>query len=247
MTIQLRLHICLHITLACSPVLNTLIPRKKISHLADDTFKHIFLNENVRIYNTISPNFVPDCPINNIPALVQIMAWRRPGDKPLSAQMIVRLPTYICFDELISVFFRYVFLQMAYIFIHECVHGIRHIKGFNGYDIWYLNTVAITSIYTGDPAMSRHYLTTVLPLSLESPYLKKIFILKRGQGHCSRTTIFHLPVYAKPCDYEPIILPMRFTVPLVFFHNMLVVFRVVTFLGNNWHHNRLNTNPQNFY
>ena len=28
-------------------------------------------------------------PINNIPALVQIMAWRRQGDKPLSEPMIV--------------------------------------------------------------------------------------------------------------------------------------------------------------
>ena len=28
--------------------------------------------------------FVSKVPINNIPALVQIMAWRRPGDKPLS-------------------------------------------------------------------------------------------------------------------------------------------------------------------
>ena len=35
-------------------------------------------------------------PINNIPALVQIMAWRRPGDKPLSEPMMVRLPTHIC-------------------------------------------------------------------------------------------------------------------------------------------------------
>ena len=30
------------------------------------------------------------------PALVQIMAWRRPGDKPLSESMMVRLPTHIC-------------------------------------------------------------------------------------------------------------------------------------------------------
>ena len=28
------------------------------------------------------------CTINNIPALVQLMAWRRSGDKPLSEQMI---------------------------------------------------------------------------------------------------------------------------------------------------------------
>ena len=34
-------------------------------------------------------------PINNIPSLVQIMAWRRPGDKPLSEPMMVRLPTHI--------------------------------------------------------------------------------------------------------------------------------------------------------
>ena len=33
---------------------------------------------------------------NNIAALVQIMAWRRPGDKPLSGPMMVRLPTHIC-------------------------------------------------------------------------------------------------------------------------------------------------------
>ena len=35
-------------------------------------------------------------PINNIPALVQIMAWRRPGDKPLSEALVVRLLTHIC-------------------------------------------------------------------------------------------------------------------------------------------------------
>ena len=34
--------------------------------------------------------FVPKGPINNIPALVQIMAWRRLGDKPLSEPMMVR-------------------------------------------------------------------------------------------------------------------------------------------------------------
>ena len=32
----------------------------------------------------------------NIPALVQIMALRRPGDKPLSEPVIVSLLTHIC-------------------------------------------------------------------------------------------------------------------------------------------------------
>ena len=52
-------------------------------HLADDIFKCIFWNENVWISIKISLNFVPKGPINNIPALVQIMAWHRPGDKAL--------------------------------------------------------------------------------------------------------------------------------------------------------------------
>ena len=37
----------------------------------------------------ISPKFVPKIPINNKPALVQIMAWRCTGDKPLSGPMMV--------------------------------------------------------------------------------------------------------------------------------------------------------------
>ena len=40
--------------------------------------------------------FVHKCPIDNIPALVQIMAWRRPGDKSLSEPRMVSLPTHIC-------------------------------------------------------------------------------------------------------------------------------------------------------
>ena len=43
----------------------------------------------------LSLNFVPDGPINYIPALFQIMAWHRPGDKPLSETMMVSLLTQI--------------------------------------------------------------------------------------------------------------------------------------------------------
>ena len=64
-----------------------------------DTFKHIFMNENVRISINISLKFVPKGLINNILALVQIMAWRRPGDKPLSEPMIVNLLTHICVTQ----------------------------------------------------------------------------------------------------------------------------------------------------
>ena len=54
------------------------------------------MNENVWISLNIPLKFVPRDPINNIPALVQIMAWRRPGDKPLSEPMLVFVPTHIC-------------------------------------------------------------------------------------------------------------------------------------------------------
>ena len=57
--------------------INTLRPRQSGRRFAEDTFKHIFLNDNVRISIKISLTFVPKGPINNIPALVQIMAWRR--------------------------------------------------------------------------------------------------------------------------------------------------------------------------
>ena len=75
---------------------NTLRPRRNRRYFADDIFKCIFMNENVRISIKISLKFVPKGPINNIPALIQIMAWRRPGDKPLSEQMMVSSLTHIC-------------------------------------------------------------------------------------------------------------------------------------------------------
>ena len=61
-------------------IVNTLRPRRNEQHFADDIFKRIFFNENVIISTKISLKFVPKGPINNIPALVQIMAWRRSGD-----------------------------------------------------------------------------------------------------------------------------------------------------------------------
>ena len=65
------------------PMINTLRPRQDGRYFADDVLKCIFLNENVWISL-------------NIPALVQIMDWRRPGDKPLSEPMLVIVPTHIC-------------------------------------------------------------------------------------------------------------------------------------------------------
>ena len=75
---------------------NTLRPRQNGRHFPDVIFKCIFLNEDVWILIKISLNFFPGGPNNNFPALVQIIAWRRPGDKPLSELMMVSLLTHIC-------------------------------------------------------------------------------------------------------------------------------------------------------
>ena len=57
-------------------------------HFAGDSFKCIFLIEKVWILIHISLKKFLNDPINNISTLVQIMAWHRAGDKPLSEPMM---------------------------------------------------------------------------------------------------------------------------------------------------------------
>ena len=76
--------------------INTLRLRQNGCHFPDNIFKNIFLNENWWISIKISLKFILNGPINNIPALVGIMAWRRSGDKPLSEPMMVSLLKHIC-------------------------------------------------------------------------------------------------------------------------------------------------------
>ena len=47
--------------------------------------------KKVLILIKISLKFVLKVPNNNIPALFQMIAWRRPGDKPLSEPMTFTL------------------------------------------------------------------------------------------------------------------------------------------------------------
>ena len=59
--------------------LSTHLPLDKMAAiLADGNFKRIFSNENYGI-----AKIVPRSPIDNKPALAQVMAWRRAGYKPL--------------------------------------------------------------------------------------------------------------------------------------------------------------------
>ena len=61
-----------------------------VAILADDFFKCIFLIETDRIPIQISPKLFHMSQIDNKPALVQVMAWRRIGDKPLPEPMITQ-------------------------------------------------------------------------------------------------------------------------------------------------------------
>ena len=70
-------------------VVNILRPRQNGRHFPDNILKWIFLNENAWIVIKISWTFVSSGPINNIPALVQIMAWHQTINKALSEPMMV--------------------------------------------------------------------------------------------------------------------------------------------------------------
>ena len=89
----------LHVAVTSRILFNLLRPILNRRPFADDIFKCIFLNENERILPRIPLKFVPKVRINNIPALVQIMASRRSGNKPLSEPMMVSLLTHICLTQ----------------------------------------------------------------------------------------------------------------------------------------------------
>ena len=70
--------------------------RGKMAAISQTTLSNAFSWMKMLISIKISLKFVPKGPINSIPALVQIMAWRRPGDKPSFEAMMVSLLTHIC-------------------------------------------------------------------------------------------------------------------------------------------------------
>ena len=80
--------------------INTLRPGHNGRRFADDILKCILLNEDARISVNISLKFIPKDLMNYIPALIQIMAWHRPGDKPLSEPVLISLLTHICVSRL---------------------------------------------------------------------------------------------------------------------------------------------------
>ena len=69
----------------------THLPLDKMAAIwTDDNFKPILFNENYRIPIRILLKFVPRSPIDNKPTLVQVMACRLTGDKPLPELMLTQ-------------------------------------------------------------------------------------------------------------------------------------------------------------
>ena len=65
-------------------------PEQNGRHFADNIFRCIFMNKKCYIAIRISLKFVPKGHIDNKSALVQVMAWRRTGDKPLPEAMLTQ-------------------------------------------------------------------------------------------------------------------------------------------------------------
>ena len=85
-------------------VLNPLRPRQNYNHFVD--ILKCFLNENARLSTKISLDIVPQNPFHNVSVLVQIMAWRRTGDKPIIwtnggwSIWLVHIYASLCLNEL---------------------------------------------------------------------------------------------------------------------------------------------------
>ena len=78
---------CIHLS---SSTVNSSPLDKMAAILADDNIKCTFLDANETLPIPISLKFATMWPIDNKSALVQVMAWRRTGDKPLAEPMLTQ-------------------------------------------------------------------------------------------------------------------------------------------------------------
>ena len=70
----------------------THLPLNKMAAiLPDNILKYIFKNEKFYILMKISLKFVPKGPIDNMSALIQVMAWCRTGSKPLLPSSLMHI------------------------------------------------------------------------------------------------------------------------------------------------------------
>ena len=71
-------------------IINSSLPGQNGRHLGKDIFKCISWMGMTKIPIRISLKLVPRSPVGNKPALVQVMAWCRSGDRPLTGPMLTQ-------------------------------------------------------------------------------------------------------------------------------------------------------------
>ena len=111
--------------------INTLRLGRNGSHFPDILQMHFPFNENGWISITISLKFGPKGLINNIPAMVQIMAWCRSGDKPLSESMMVSLLTHITLPQWVNTWPNAVqttFFQFIFMYVNCALISIKFVS-----------------------------------------------------------------------------------------------------------------------
>ena len=69
--------------------INMYRPEQTGRPFGNDIVKPIFMNPHHYVLIKISQKFVPGCPVENKPALVQVIAWRQPGDEPLPEPILM--------------------------------------------------------------------------------------------------------------------------------------------------------------
>ena len=71
-------------------MLNTVTPDQNYRHFADGFSKCILSSGKFDVLFPMSPKFAPWGPIDSSPTLVQAMAWRWTGGKPLIEPMVIK-------------------------------------------------------------------------------------------------------------------------------------------------------------
>ena len=83
-------------TLNYGPFCNTLRPKRNVCHFTDSILKCVFLDKTYEFRLRHHWSLFIRIQLTITPALVQIMAWRRPGNKPLSETFVVSSLAHIC-------------------------------------------------------------------------------------------------------------------------------------------------------
>ena len=103
-------------------VLNSSPPEQNGRHFANDIFRCIFMNENFCILIKISLKFVPKGLIDNNAALVQVMTWRRIGDKLLLEPILTQV-TDAYMRHYGEMSLKLLFHRSHLIYFQKVVHG----------------------------------------------------------------------------------------------------------------------------